>query len=169
MLDMRKPSEPVQQRESSLKCQTRCVAQMPSGLGYAQGSVEGRVAIEYYDASEESQRRKYAFKCHRSAIGGVDTGFPVNSIAYHPVFGTFATGGSDGHVYVWDGEQKKRICQFRGYPTSVAALDFSPTGDRMAIAASYTWENGDKEHPADAILVRRLAEVDVKPRKHAVK
>ena len=164
VLDMRKPSEPVQKRESSLKCQTRCVAQMPSGAGYAQGSVEGRVAVEYYDASEESQRRKYAFKCHRSNVDCVDTAFPVNAIAFHPGFGTFATGGSDGHVYVWDGDQKKRICQFRRFPCSVAALSFSPSGERLAIAASYTWENGDKDHPPEAIHIRMIADADVKPK-----
>ncbi len=46
LLDLRNPSEPLQRRESSLKCQARCVAQMPSGAGYAMGSVEGRVAVE---------------------------------------------------------------------------------------------------------------------------
>jgi cell cycle arrest protein BUB3 len=164
ILDLRKPSEPVQPRESSLKCQTRCVAQMPSGAGYAQGSVEGRVAVEYFDASEESQKRRYAFKCHRSNVDGVGTAFPVNAISFHPVFGTFATGGSDGHVCVWDGEQKKRISQLRAYPCAVAALSFSPSGERLAIAASYTWENGDREHPPDAIHVRQVAVADVKPK-----
>jgi hypothetical protein len=33
--------------------------------GYALSSVEGRVAMEYFDQSAESQKRKYAFKCHR--------------------------------------------------------------------------------------------------------
>jgi len=42
VIDLRMPAEPLQRRESSLKCQTRCVAQMPSGTGYALSSVEGR-------------------------------------------------------------------------------------------------------------------------------
>jgi hypothetical protein len=44
----------------SLKYQTRCAAAF--GGGYALGSVEGRVAMEVFDASPAAQRRKYAFK-----------------------------------------------------------------------------------------------------------
>ena len=111
------------------------------------------------------QARQYAFKCHRKPIEGVDAPFPINTINFHPRFGTFATGGADGVVNVWDGERKKRVCQFRGYPTSVSALAFSPgSGDMLAIAASYTYEQGEAEQPADAIFVRRILDVDVKPK-----
>lgn len=49
--------------------------------------------MEYFDNSEQVQSRKYAFKCHRRSEAGRDVVYPVNSIAFHPVFGTFATGG----------------------------------------------------------------------------
>ena len=160
IIDLRKPTETLQHRESSLKCQTRCVAQMPSGEGYTIGSVEGRVAVEYIDPATES--RKYAFKAHRLTVGGVDTSFPVNSIAFHPRYGTFATGGCDGNVHVWDAEKKKRICQLRRYPTSIAALTFSPDGEFLAVAASYTYEAGDVPHPDEAIYVRKLTTAEVK-------
>lgn len=169
VVDLRKPDEPVQRRESSLKSQTRCVVQMPNGQGYAQGSVEGRVAVEYFDSSEEAQARKFAFKCHRTSVDGVDTAYPVNAIAFHPGYGTFATGGCDGGVCVWDGDTKKRVTQFRKYQTSVAALDFSADGSRLAVAASYTWENGEVEHAPDALHVRRIADIDVKPKVKAAK
>lgn len=162
LIDLRKPTEALQRRESSLKCQTRCVAQMPSGQGYTVGSVEGRIAVEYVDPSAEAQQRKYAFKSHRLAVNGVDTCFPVNAIAFHPLYSTFATGGCEGNVYVWDGAKKKRICSLRRYPTSVAALAFSPDGESLAVAASYTYENGDVAHPADAIYVRKVATSEVK-------
>ena len=162
LLDLRKPGEALQRRESSLKCQTRCIAQMPSGAGYTIGSVEGRVAVEYVDPSAEAQQRKYAFKAHRMQVGGVDTCFPVNAIAFHPRHGTFATGGCDGNVYVWDGDKKKRICVLRRYPTSIAALAFSADGEALAVAASYTYENGDVAHPPDAIYVRAVAPSEVK-------
>jgi len=164
ILDLRKPSEPLQRRESALKFQTRAVAQAPDGLGYAMGSVEGRVAVEYFDPKPEAQEKRYAFKCHRTAVDGVDTSFPVNAICYHPIWGTFATGGCDGLVSVWDGEKKKRVCQFSRYSTSIAALAFSPDGGHLAIAASYTFENGEKEHLPDAIFVRRVTDADVKPK-----
>ena len=164
---MRKPSEPVQRRESSLKSQTRVVATMPSGEGFALGSVEGRVAVEYVDPSEASQARKFAFKCHRAMVDGADVAYPVNAIAFHPVHGTFATGGADGLVYVWDPEKKKRVSSLKPYPTGVAALAFSPAGDRLAVAASYGYERGDAEHPPDAIHVRKVGEAEVKPKAKA--
>lgn len=49
------------------------------------GSIEGRVAIDYIDPSPESQKRKFAFKCHRlKADDGQDTIFPVNALVFHP-------------------------------------------------------------------------------------
>jgi hypothetical protein len=50
------------ERESSLKFQTRCIACGTDGLGYALGSVEGRVAMEIIDPAPEAQAGKYAFK-----------------------------------------------------------------------------------------------------------
>lgn len=83
---------------------------------------------------------RYAFKCHRKSEAGRDTVYPVNAIAFHPMYfpfslpflsckcahvtillythtmltrsyGTFATGGCDGYVNVWDGNNKKRLYQ----------------------------------------------------------
>jgi cell cycle arrest protein BUB3 len=65
----------------------------PDATGFALASVEGRVAMEYFDPSEAAQAKKYAFKCHRKSEAGKDTVYPVNAIAFHPVHGTFATGG----------------------------------------------------------------------------
>lgn len=155
---------PEQRRESSLKFQTRAVACAPGGAGYALSSVEGRVAMEYFDLSEAAQARKYAFKCHRRAEGGRDVVFPVNALAFNAAHGTFATGGADGVVNVWDGEHKKRLHQVSGYPTSVAALAFNAGATRLAVAASYTYERGEAAHPADAIYVREMAPAEVTPR-----
>jgi hypothetical protein len=55
-------TEPEQKRESSLKYQTRCIAAFPDDTGYALGSVEGRMAMEYYDPNPAAQAAKYAFK-----------------------------------------------------------------------------------------------------------
>ncbi len=88
--------QPEQARDSSLKYQTRCIRSYPNGTGYALSSIEGRVAMEYFDNSEQAQARKYAFKCHRKSEAGRDVVFPVNAIAFHPTFGTFATGGRPG-------------------------------------------------------------------------
>ncbi|KAH1140112.1 hypothetical protein GLYMA_10G257700v4 [Glycine max] len=71
--------------------------------GYALSSVEGRVVMEFFDLSEASQAKIYAFKCHRKSEAGRDIVYPVNAIAFHPIYGTFATGVCDGCVNVWDG------------------------------------------------------------------
>lgn len=54
--DMRSLLEPEQRRVSSLKFQTRCVRVFPDKSGYAVGSVEGRVAVEYFDMAKVSKR-----------------------------------------------------------------------------------------------------------------
>ena len=46
---------PEQERESSLKFQTRCVRCFPDATGFALSSVEGRVAMEYFDPSDSAQ------------------------------------------------------------------------------------------------------------------
>ena len=75
--------EPQQKRESSLKFQTRAIRCFPNGQGYALSSIEGRVAMEYFDPSPQVQSRKYAFKCHRTTESGVDTVYPVNTIGFN--------------------------------------------------------------------------------------
>ena len=55
-------------------------------IGYATGSVEGRIAVEYFDPSPDVQKEKYAFKCHRQTVDGIDHVWPVNTIAFHPMY-----------------------------------------------------------------------------------
>lgn len=157
---------PEQQRESSLKYQTRSVRCFPDGTGYALGSVEGRVAIEFFDVEPSVQARKYAFKCHRTrSADGTDTVYPVNAIAFHGGYGTLATGGCDGNVFLWDAINRKRLAQLRKFPTSIASLAFSSTGKMLAIASSYTFEEGEKpDTPPDQIFIREMADAEVKPR-----
>ncbi|PUZ40527.1 hypothetical protein GQ55_9G431100 [Panicum hallii var. hallii] len=166
--DLRNMSQPEQKRDSSLKYQTRCVRCFPNGTGYALSSVEGRVSMEFFDLSESAQSKKYAFKCHRKSEAGRDTVYPVNAIAFHPIYGTFATGGCDGFVNVWDGINKKRLYQYSKYASSIAALSFSKDGHLLAVASSYTYEEGEKSHEPDAIFIRTVNEVEVKPKPKAL-
>lgn len=48
--------------------------------------MEGRIGVEYFDPSPEVQDKKYAFKCHRQNIEDVDHVWPVNALAFHPVY-----------------------------------------------------------------------------------
>ncbi|KAL9189954.1 hypothetical protein ACHAXT_009629 [Thalassiosira profunda] len=156
------PAKLLLERESSLKYQTRCVKFFPDGHGIALGSIEGRVAIEYLDdvGISSGKKKKYAFKCHRVN----DTIYPVNAIAFHPVYGTFATGGADGTVVTWDGNNKKKLSGIAKCPTSVACLAFNHDGSQIAIASSYTYEEGERDHPREEIYVRDVLDSEAKPK-----
>lgn len=163
-LQARLDMEAWQRRESSLKFMTRAVDCMPNDEGYASSSIEGRVAVEWFDPSSESQARKYAFKCHRQPIDDVDVVYPVNSIAFHPVHGTFATGGGDGVVAIWDAIAKRRIRIYPKLASSVAAMSFSSNGKLLATAISPGSEDGKDHVPQGSIgiMIRELGENEVK-------
>lgn len=73
-------------------------------------------------------------------------------------------GGSDGFVNIWDPFNKKRLCQFHRYPTSIASLAFNNDGTMLAIASSYMQEKGDISHPEDAIFIRQVTDAETKPK-----
>ncbi len=154
----------ILQRDSSLKYQTRCIKFFPNTQGIAIGSIEGRVAIEYLTdigiTTNPDNKKKYAFKCHRVN----DTIYPVNDIAFHPTHGTFATGGADGTVVTWDGNSKKKLASLAKLPTSIACLAFNRDGSELAMASSYTFEEGERDHPREEIYVREVLESEVKPK-----
>lgn len=154
-------AEKVLERDSSLKYQSRCIRFFPDGEGLAVSSIEGRVAVEYDLPGSNVQKKKYAFKCHRVQ----DTVYPVNVLAFHPKYhGTFATGGCDGTVVTWDGRHKKKLATLCKCNTSVAAMAFHESGSHLAIAASYTFEEGERDHPRDEILVRQMQDEEVQPK-----
>lgn len=159
-----------QTRESSLKFLTRAVACMPNDAGYATSSIEGRVAVEWFEDSAESQARKYAFKCHRQAApeeeGGGDVVYPVNALTFHPVYGkTFASGGGDGTVALWDAEAKRRMKQYQNFGNSVASLSFSKNGKYVAVGVCPGFETGQEDYSGAGqtkVVIRELSETEAK-------
>ncbi|GAB0094848.1 BUB3 [Sergentomyia squamirostris] len=164
--DLRNMGQFQMKRESSLKYQTRAIKIFPSKEGYVMSSIEGRVAVEYFDSDPEVQKKKFAFKCHRSKENNVELIFPVNALSFHNIYQTFATGGSDGLVNIWDGFNKKRLCQFHHYDTSIASLAFSHDGSTLAIACSYLdeLEKTPEPLPEPTIYVRYVNEQETKPK-----
>lgn len=65
--------------QSPLKFQTRCIATFPDKAGYLVGSIEGRVAVQHVDDSQ--QPKNFTFKCHRDN----NDIYSVNAINFHPV------------------------------------------------------------------------------------
>ncbi|XP_018799099.1 PREDICTED: mitotic checkpoint protein BUB3 [Bactrocera latifrons] len=162
--DLRKMEEYMMKRESSLKYQTRCIRLFPNKEGYVMSSIEGRVAVEYLDPDPEVQKRKFAFKCHRNKEDSIEHIYPVNAISFHNVYNTFATGGSDSLVNIWDGFNKKRLCQFHQYDTSISSLNFSHDGSTLAIACSYMdeFEEPPANVPNPVIYVRYVTDQETK-------
>lgn len=149
VLDTRKTGHFVHDKTPpTLQYQLRGLSASADGAQYVVGSTEGRVAVEWLDGKAEP----FSFKCHRAD----GLAFPVNAIAHNGKYGSFATGGGDGHVAFWDGEAKKRIAQYSRYQTSVASLGFDEGSQRIVVAVSYTFEEGEKDHPPDEVHIRKV-------------
>lgn len=153
-----------QRRASSLKYQTRCIRCFPNKQGFVLSSIEGRVAVEYLDTDQEMQKKKYAFKCHRVKQEGVEYIYPVNAISFHNNFNTFATGGSDGFVNIWDPFNKKRLCQFHRYSSDISSLAFNKEGTMIAIAVSPVMLEEGKEKAKDTIFIRHITDSETQPK-----
>ncbi|OLL22057.1 Mitotic checkpoint protein BUB3 [Neolecta irregularis DAH-3] len=163
IFDTRNFKMPLQKRESSLKFMTRTIECMPNGEGYISTSVEGRVAVEFFDPSPDVQAKKYAFKCHRQTAGEQDIVYPVNAIAFHPKFHTFLSGGGDGTVSVWDYVARKRMRQLANFDISIAALGYSHDGRLLAYGLSSDEDlEGGPKITTPKVVVRILAEEDTK-------
>ena len=160
---------PKVNRRSSMRYQTRAIGGHPNEESLVVASVEGRVAVEYVDATRNEEKR-YAFKCHRKTEDPTkgEVIYPVHAVAFHPL-GTFATGGGDGYVNTWDGTAKKRLFQCPRYPTSISALAFSPCGGLLAVASSYAHEERENQGatPIDRLYVRVTAHDEIKPKSRA--
>ncbi|KAG9010988.1 hypothetical protein FRB94_009034 [Tulasnella sp. JGI-2019a] len=142
-VNLAQPDTIYKKIDSPLKWQTRTIACFPAGDGYAVGSVEGRVAIQYIEEKDSSNN--FSFKCHRKDAANSKDGtsvYSVNAISFHLQHGTFSTSGSDGVVYFWDKDSKTRLKTFDAAPGPIACTAFNRTGSIFAYAVSYDWSKG---------------------------
>jgi len=133
--DLQKPQQPAYLSDSPLKFQTRVVRLFPDRRGYAVGSIEGRVAIQYFDKSVSGGN--FAFKCHR--VG--NNIFAVNDIAFNAA-GTFATMGSDGSFHFWDKDSKQRLKPFKRANLPIMCGAFNTNSSIFSYAVGYDWSQG---------------------------
>jgi cell cycle arrest protein BUB3 len=59
---------------------------------------------------------------------------------------------------------KKKITSLPTFPTAISALAFNFDGSEIAIASSYTYEEGEREHPKDEIYIRSLLKSECTPK-----
>ena len=145
---------------SHLKYQTRKVCVFPDGKGFAEGSIEGRVAIKSIKdlnnppsinneagttmGQDEKGNTDFAFKCHRNTNNTPTLAYTINDIAFNPVYGTFCTVGSDGNYCIWDKLNKSRLFE-RNDPsdkTTLTSCDYNSNGNLLAFASGYDWSRG---------------------------
>ncbi|CDR94015.1 WD domain/ mitotic checkpoint protein, putative [Babesia bigemina] len=155
-------------KDGVLKFQFRSIKCFPDNRGFALGSIEGRVAWEYFSKLPESVSQQYAFKCHRKkTMPDSDVAYAVNSIDFHPRYGTFVTGGADGLVCAWDGLSRKRLWRTTTLPTSVSSVSFNNTGEKLAIAVSDIYQLEGEPAARPCVLVRGINSDECKPRNYA--
>jgi mRNA export factor len=149
-----------ERKESPLKYQTRCVECFPDQTGYAIGSIEGRVGIQY--VQKPQGKDSFAFKCHRKE----NSVYSVNAIAFHAPYGTFATVGSDGVINFWDKDNKQRLKGFNAISRTISAAKFNAQGNMFAYASSYDWSQGyrNPQEPGNDIFVHNVLDEEVRPK-----
>jgi|EP01049_Picozoa_sp_SAG25_P005768 mRNA export factor len=143
IFDVRKPNQQLKSEISPLKYQTRTVALFPEKDGYAIGSIEGKVGVQYFQ--EQGQKKHFSFRCHRSEPGAGSTPqdvYSVNCICFNNKYGTFATCGSDGVYNFWDKQNKQRLKQFKKMPQPITCATFSHDSSIFAYASCYDWHKG---------------------------
>ena len=145
---------------SHLKYQTRKVCVFPDGKGFAEGSIEGKVAIKNIEdlnnppsinnetgttmGQDEKGITDFAFRCHRSTNNTPTLVYSINDIAFNPVYGTFCTVGSDGNYCIWDKCNKTRLFERNdsSNKTPLTACDYNSNGNLLAFASGYDWSRG---------------------------
>jgi mRNA export factor len=161
IINLNNPMQIYKTITSPLKWQTRAVSCYHNGTGFAIGSIEGRVGLHWID--EKQQSLNFAFRCHREG----NKAFSVNSISFHPQYGTFVTAGSDGFMHFWDKDSKQRLESANNLGNPIPTTAFSRNGNYLAYALSYDWSNGHEFYQPGAknsIMIHPVQDSEVKPR-----
>lgn len=155
------PRQVYSRQTNKLKLATRCIAVLPTRDGFAVGSVEGRVGIQYFDDSRTSDN--FTFKCHNDG----DNFFCVNSMTFHPRHGTFATGGSDAKLFFWDKNSRMRLKTLPNAPASITCTRFNMDGSLLAYSYGYDWHKGHTGATAaipSSIMIHPTTDAEISPR-----
>lgn len=161
VINLNNPMQIFKTLTSPLKFQTRVVSCYHNATGFAVGSIEGRVGLQWLE--DRHQSSNFAFRCHRDG----NNAYSVNAISFHPVHGTFTTAGSDGFLHFWDKDSKQRLESSPNLGSPIPATAFNRNGNYFAYALSYDWSKGYEFYQAaakNAIMIHPVQDSDVKPR-----
>ncbi|EDO19535.1 hypothetical protein Kpol_1018p67 [Vanderwaltozyma polyspora DSM 70294] len=126
--------------ESGLKYQIRDIKITPQHDAYVSCSVDGRVAVEYFN----DDTKKFAFRCHRISLSDSQFVFPVNSLCFVPNSNILYTGGSDGCMSCWNLTSRKKIEQLPKFDEN-SIVETVCNGDVLCVATS---DDSFKTNPA---------------------
>jgi mRNA export factor len=137
---------------------------MNNDAGYAIGSIEGRVHLQYYG---ELAAHSFPFRCHRTVDNTKAPPCtyinPVTSLSFHPITGALATTGGDD-IALWNHYGKVSIKTITPKEGPISTGKFSPDGSMYAYACSYDWSlgaNGPGRQKRHRIFIRAVKEEDV--------
>ncbi len=166
IINLTNPMQIYKTLASPLKWQTRSIACYHDASGFAVGSIEGRVGLQWVDPKD--QGLNFAFRYHRDG----NKAYSVNCLSFHPLYGTFTTGGSDGYIHFWDKDSKQRLESSPYLQAPISATAFSRTGAYLAYSPSYDWSKGHEHYQAGAknpIKLHTVQDSDAKPRSAAIR
>lgn len=137
----------MREYDSPLSYQTRVVKIFHDVAGFAVGSIEGRVAIEYFD---KNAAKSFPFRCHRDKNVPSEPLYDlysVNAISFTHL-NTLLTGGSDGVMCYWDKDKKEKLKTFDAFKGQAPITDaiFSPMGNITVYSRCYDWSMGKEKH-----------------------
>ncbi|XP_044984902.1 mitotic checkpoint protein BUB3.3-like isoform X1 [Hordeum vulgare subsp. vulgare] len=141
--DMRNLTGPIKAKDSPLKHHIRCLCASAEWNGYVAGSMDGTVAVKYFDHDVDNDMG-YTFRCHPRSKDGNSSLVPINNIAIHPSKQTFVTGDNEGYAIAWDALSKKKLLEFPSFSGSVASMAYNHTGQLLAVASNYTHQGADR-------------------------
>ncbi|OMO93358.1 hypothetical protein CCACVL1_06523 [Corchorus capsularis] len=154
--DLRNLDRSFQSNESCMDVQIRCVCSIPYCKGYAVGSVDGRVKLEFSYPST-SDNMGYIFRCCPKSTDARNHLVPVNDIAFNPfISGAFVTGDSKGYVTAWDAKSRRRLFELPRCSNSVASLTYNHEGQVLAVASSYTYNEAIELEKPPQIFVYKM-------------
>ncbi|KAF5777147.1 putative transcription factor WD40-like family [Helianthus annuus] len=124
--------------------------------GFAAGSVEGRVALKYFNPSNQNNDG-FAFRCIPKAMEKRHNMPAVNDIVFSPsTDGAFITGDNDGYVTIWNAQSKKRVFEMPKFENSIASLAYNCGGQLLAVASSYTYQEANELELPPRIYIHEM-------------